>query len=96
MSARSSLVPGRGQIELDVEVDLEGLRLGLLVGEHADDARDAEAAQLDQVCRGHGLLRDGGGEGDEVAPQGAQLAESSCSTSDVAWGAIGTTSAHRR
>ena len=58
---------------MQVEVDFERLRLRLLVREHADDAGQSQAAQLDDVARGHALLGDGGGEGDEVAPEGAHL-----------------------
>ena len=65
--------PGGAEVEVEVEVDLERLGLRLLVGQHADDARQPQAAELDDVAGGHALLRDGGGEGDQVAPERAHL-----------------------
>ena len=43
---------GRGQVDVEIEVDLDRLGPLLLLGQHADERRQPEAAQLDPVL-GH-------------------------------------------
>ena len=55
--------PGRGQIELDVEVDLERLLPLPLLGEHADHAEGAQPPDLDAVGHTAGTLSGAPGPG---------------------------------
>src|SRR3546814_11719902 len=91
---------GGGQGEHDVDVEPEGLGLGLLVGQHADDARQPEAAQLDQVVGSHGRRPYGFGIVPAMPtrsrPSGHLWRDSRRSLTDVACGASGTKPDHRR
>ena len=88
---------GRGQVEVEVEVDLERLGLGLLVGQHADDAgQRAGRAARSGLPAATGYFGTVAARATRSRPSGPSWRDSSRSTTDVACGAIGTTSAHSR